>query len=57
MRPMNDGLVEAEPTLFDHVIVNDDFDRAYEQFMGCIADEIRVLQHNGNGTVQQNGDN
>uniref|UniRef100_A0AAF5PZS3 guanylate kinase n=3 Tax=Wuchereria bancrofti TaxID=6293 RepID=A0AAF5PZS3_WUCBA len=32
--------VDAEPTLFDFVIVNDDFERAYNDFLTAIKEEL-----------------
>ncbi|CEF67395.1 Guanylate kinase-like domain and Guanylate kinase/L-type calcium channel beta subunit domain and Guanylate kinase family and P-loop containing nucleoside triphosphate hydrolase domain-containing protein [Strongyloides ratti] len=37
-------VVDNEPHLFDHIIVNDDFENAYNKFMECIKDEIKQLQ-------------
>uniref|UniRef100_A0A0N4ZFT5 guanylate kinase n=1 Tax=Parastrongyloides trichosuri TaxID=131310 RepID=A0A0N4ZFT5_PARTI len=37
-------IIDKEPTLFDHIIINDDFETAYKKFMECISDEIKQLK-------------
>uniref|UniRef100_A0A0K0FR00 guanylate kinase n=1 Tax=Strongyloides venezuelensis TaxID=75913 RepID=A0A0K0FR00_STRVS len=37
-------IIDSEPTLFDSIIVNDDFEHAYNKFMECIKEEIKQLQ-------------
>ena len=32
------------PGKFDHVIVNDDLERAYAEFKACLMDDIRNAQ-------------
>ena len=43
--------VKAEPTLFDHYIVNDDLDTAYAKFVAAIADDLKAV--NATKTAQQ----
>uniref|UniRef100_A0A914UJP2 Guanylate kinase/L-type calcium channel beta subunit domain-containing protein n=1 Tax=Plectus sambesii TaxID=2011161 RepID=A0A914UJP2_9BILA len=37
--------IAAEPQLFDHVIINDTVDQAYEDFKAAIADELQAFKH------------
>ncbi|KAH7728538.1 Protein GUK-1 b [Aphelenchoides avenae] len=48
--------IAEDPSLFDHVIVNDDFDKAYEEFVSCISDEMRMLEQSLE-TTKKNGTN
>ncbi|TKR97000.1 hypothetical protein L596_010932 [Steinernema carpocapsae] len=35
--------VEQDPTLFDHIIVNDDLDRAYNEFREALMDDLKIV--------------
>ena len=38
---------KAEPNAFDHVIVNDDLDRAYEKLKAILSQQIRAVEKSG----------
>lgn len=40
--------VEQNPTLFDHIIVNDNIDSAYKQFINSISEELASVSTAGN---------
>lgn len=34
------ALVKSEPSLFDNVIVNDDLEKAYKEFLNILSDDL-----------------
>ena len=37
--------MEKDPTLFDYIIVNDDVDSAYRQFVNAISEDLAATRN------------
>lgn len=48
--------VSADPSLFNHVIVNEELDKAYDEFLAAIDDELKQFSSNRE-TNNHNGNN
>lgn len=50
--------MEKTPTLFHHIIVNDKLEKAYDEFIDSISDELKDYQANHiNGSVANDTNN